>query len=125
MIIINSFGVLADYYKYSKSVLIGKSLEKRFISDGGQNPIDAAYSGCKVYHGPFVSNFEEIYQIFAEHNISKIVHSPKELAENLEIDINNYSKDNQNFSNLLKELSHKTLQDVMKNIDLFLLNEIK
>ena len=125
VIIINSFGVLADYYKYSKSVLIGKSLEKRFISDGGQNPIDAAYSGCKVYHGPFVSNFEEIYQIFAEHNISKIVHSPKELAENLEIDINNYSKDNQNFSNLLKELSHKTLQDVMKNIDLFLLNEIK
>ncbi len=125
VIIINSFGVLADYYKYSKSVLIGKSLEKRFISDGGQNPIDAAYSGCKVYHGPFVSNFEEIYQIFAKHNISKIVNSPKELAENLEIDINNYSKDNQNFSNLLKELSHKTLQDVMKNIDLFLLNEIK
>ena len=67
VIIINSFGVLADYYKYSKSVLIGKSLEKRFISDGGQNPIDAAYSGCKVYHGPYVSNFEEIYQIFAKH----------------------------------------------------------
>ena len=125
VIIINSFGVLADFYKYSKSVFIGKSLDKRFLNDGGQNPIDAAYSGCKVYHGPYVYNFQEIYSILALHNISKIINSPRELAENLAIDINNVSEDNQNFSHLLNELSHKTLKDVMKNIDLFLLNENK
>ena len=80
---------------------------------------------CKVYHGPYVYNFQEIYSILALHNISKIIHSPRELAENLAIDINNVSEDNQNFSHLLNELSHKTLKDVMKNIDLFLLNENK
>ena len=28
-----------------------------------QNPIDAAKLGCKIYHGPYVYNFKEIYEI--------------------------------------------------------------
>ena len=119
--LVNSYGETKFFLKYSKIVFMGGSL----IPHGGQNPIDAAYSGCKVYHGPYVYNFQEIYSILALHNISKIIHSPRELAENLAIDINNVSEDNQNFSHLLNELSHKTLKDVMKNIDLFLLNENK
>ena len=28
---------------------------------GGQNPIDAAKMGCRIFHGPYVYNFQEIY----------------------------------------------------------------
>ena len=57
IIIINSFGVLQNYLRYAKSVFIGKSIIKRLKDDSGQNPIDAAYLGCKVYHGPYVIKF--------------------------------------------------------------------
>ena len=40
---------------------IGKSLIKRLKNVSGQNPIEAAKFGCKIYHGPYVYNFEEIY----------------------------------------------------------------
>mgnify|MGYP007000301074 CR=1 len=36
------FGILQNYFKYAKSVFIGKSTLKKFENDGGQNPIDAA-----------------------------------------------------------------------------------
>ena len=35
----------------------------------GKNPIDAAKLGCKVYHGPYIYNFQEIYEIL-KNNIS-------------------------------------------------------
>ena len=67
--IINSFGVLQNYFKYAKSVFIGKSTISKLENDGGQNPIDAAKLGCKIYHGPYVYNFKEIYDILEKNNI--------------------------------------------------------
>ena len=55
---------LNNYFKYAKSVFIGKSIIKKLKNDGGQNPIDAAKLNCKIYHGPYVYNFKEIYKIF-------------------------------------------------------------
>ena len=49
MLILNTFGILQNYFKYAKSVFIGKSLIKKLENDGGQNPIDAAKLGCKIY----------------------------------------------------------------------------
>ena len=57
IVILNSFGVLNDYFEHAKSVFIGKSMVKKLKNDSGQNPIDAAYLNCKIYHGPYVSNF--------------------------------------------------------------------
>ena len=48
IVIINSFGKLQSFYKYSKSVFIGKSIIKKFEDVGGQNPIEAAKLGCKI-----------------------------------------------------------------------------
>ena len=47
IIIINSFGVLQNFFKYAKSVFIGKSLVKKLKNNGGQNPIDAAMLNVK------------------------------------------------------------------------------
>ena len=31
-----------------------------------QNPIEAAKLNCKIYHGPYVTNFSDIYEILAK-----------------------------------------------------------
>ena len=53
IIIINSFGELSNFLKYAKSVFIGKSTIKKIENKSGQNPLEAAYLGCKIYHGPY------------------------------------------------------------------------
>ena len=63
IIIINYFGALKNYFKFAKSVFIGKSMLEKLKDNAGQNPIEAAKLNCKIYHGPYVYNFEEIYQI--------------------------------------------------------------
>ena len=49
--------MLNSYYKYAKSVFIGKSTIKKLEKVGGQNPIDAAKLGCKII-GPYAYNFK-------------------------------------------------------------------
>ena len=92
IIIINSFGNLPKFFKYAKSVFIGKSTIKKFKNVGGQNPIDAAKLGCKIYHGPYVYNFKEIYEILKKNNISKEINNYDELAKILIQDFNNLKK---------------------------------
>ena len=38
--------------------------------------------GCKIYHGPYVYNFKEIYEIF-ENNISKEIKNPEEFSKKI------------------------------------------
>ena len=100
IIIINSYGELQNYFHHAKSVFIGKSMIKRLKNDSGQNPIDAAYLNCKVYHGPYVSNFHEIYEIL-KNNISNQIKNFEELSKNLISDLNKFQKQN-NFSKNMK-----------------------
>ena len=116
----NSFGVLQDYFKYAKSVFIGKSTLKRLIKEGGQNPIDAAKLGCKIYHGPYVYNFQEIYEILNKNKIAKKVESFEELGNNLINDLSDPLKKERNFSNILKNLSQKTFEDTIRSINNFI-----
>ena len=120
VIVINSFGVLQDYFKYAKSVFIGKSILKKFKDDGGQNPIDAAKLNCKIYHGPYVYNFDEIYKIFKEKDVAKEVKTYEELSDNLIEDLKNPLKITNNNSDFIKNLSQKTLVNTMKNINNFI-----
>ena len=120
IIIINYFGVLKTYFKHAKSVFIGKSMISKLKNVGGQNPIEAAKLECKIYHGPYIYNFKDIYKILEKNNISKKIENFEELSENLLVDLKNpYKQKNEN-SNLLNELGKKTLTDTMVLIDAFL-----
>ncbi len=123
IIILNSFGVLSYYFKHAKCVFMGKSLIKKFDKSGGQNPIEAAKFGCKIYHGAFVYNFEEIYKIFQSYKISEKIDSSDELADKVALDLTSKEKDTKRFSTVMNDLSDKTLKGTMKKIDKFLLNE--
>ena len=125
IIIINSFGILNEYFKYVKSVFMGKSLLKKLENVGGQNPIDAAKLGCKIYYGPYTYNFKEIYEFLNKNEIAIKVASPDELAENLLIDLKSEYKEKQRFSSILEVLSKKTLNKTMERNNFFLSNEIK
>ena len=125
IIIINSFGVLQNYFKYSKCVFIGKSMIKKLENDSGQNPIDAAKLRCKIYHGPYVYNFKDIYEILEKNNISKEIRTHEELSINLIKDLKSPLKADDEISNSINDLGQKTLTDTMKYINKFLINEIK
>ena len=114
--------ILYDYFKYSKSVIIGKSTLKKFKNIGGQNPIDAALLGCKIYHGPYVYNFKEIYNILEKNNISKEINNFDELTNNLIDDLKSLNKDKEETSSLIKNFGQKTLTDTMEKINYFLFN---
>ena len=124
IIIINSFGNINEFLKYTKSVFIGKSTIKKLEKVGGQNPIDAAKLGCRIYHGPYVYNFEDIYEILKENNVSQLVKTPSELAEYLSNDLKKEVEKNKDFSKTMDELGNKTFIETMKTINEFLPNEI-
>ena len=122
IIIINSFGILNKFFKYAKSVFVGKSLLKKFKDSGGQNPIEAAALGCKIYHGPYVYNFQEIYNLFEKNMISKQVNSEEELVKNLINDLDGTEKNNRTNNIFLNNLGQEILERTMTKINNFILS---
>ena len=83
IILVDSYGEALKFYDVSKYVFLGKSLVKSLIKDGGQNPIEPARLGCKIFHGPYISNFFETYEFFKNLNITKEVNNSNELSISL------------------------------------------
>ena len=123
IIIINSYGVISDYLESCKSVFIGKSMLKKLKHVSGQDPIEAAKLSCKIYHGPFVSNFEEIYQLLNELKISKTIYNETELSDCLIEDLNNFSKTYDKNISTINSLGEKILEDTYNELNLSLKNE--
>ncbi len=124
IIIINSFGDLQKYFKHAKSVFIGKSTIKRLQDDSGQNPIDAAYLGCKIYHGPYVYNFNEIYEILKNNGISKKINNYLELSENLLSDLKNFKEKKTKNTNTIQTLGHNIFINTTNIVQNFINDKI-
>ena len=122
IIIINYFGALNNYFKYAKSVFIGKSMDRKLKNESGQNPIEAAKLNCKIYHGPFVNNFKDIYKILEVNKISKQIENFEGLCSNLFLDFENLNMKNKN-ANLIDDLGRQTLKETMVLINNFVKNE--
>ncbi len=90
--LVNSYGKTKSFYKECKNVFIGGSL----IKHGGQNPLEAVRYGCKVFHGPNISNFREIYGFLKKKNFSKKVVNDQNLVNLL-------------LSNFKKKTEHKKI----------------
>ena len=79
---------------------------------------------CKIYHGPYVYNFEEIYKILEANNISKEVENFEDLSKNLVEDLENPAKRESQNSQSINNLAEKTLADNMKLIENFISDEV-
>ena len=51
--------------------------------------LDAVKLGCKIYHGPYISNFKEIYRYLREKKIACEISNEIDLSQNLIEDFNN------------------------------------
>jgi len=85
IVIVDKFGIADDIFESVKIVFMGGSI----INHGGQNPIEPARFGCKIFHGKNIFNFTEIYDLLEKNNISKLTKNSRELTT----EIDNYFKD--------------------------------
>ncbi len=121
IIIINSYGNTSKYLKLCKSVFIGKSLIKKLEKVAGQNPIEAAKLGCKIYSGPYIYNFQEIYELLKKNDISEIINSENELSNKISIDFKTTSKDKDTKIKIINDLGDKILVDTHAEVNKILI----
>ena len=112
VILVDSYGESLKFYNISKYVFLGKSLTTSLTKDSGQNPIEPARLGCKIFHGPYVSNFAEIYKYFNELGISKEVNSSNELSLSLVEEF----KDNKPKNPEIAEKIETYCQNILNNV---------
>ena len=120
ILIINSFGVLSKYFNYCKNIFIGKSFIKKLELVGGQNPIEAAKSGCKIFHGPYVYNFQEVYGFLKSYGISEQVNDVEELSKKIIENLENPKKINEQQIDLLNIYGEKILKQIIKELNKFI-----
>jgi len=73
----DTMGELGLWYRLAPISFVGGSLEPV----GGHNPFEPAALGSVILHGPYVSNFSDIFQRLTEAGAARLVSSPGSLAE--------------------------------------------
>ena len=113
--IVDSYGEAKSFYKLSNIVFLGGSL----INHGGQNPLEPARFGCRVFHGPHVQNFNEVYKLLENNNIAFKFTNINQLI-NL---INKTLKSKKNINNKvikIKKIGSKILNKTLNEINNYL-----
>ena len=103
--LVDTYGETKVFFKVCKTVFLGGSI----IRHGGQNPLESIRFGCNVIHGPYIKNFQEIYNLLKLKNLSTKINNKHQL-------INAINKSFNNNSNSQKKI------DILKNIGLKILN---
>jgi len=113
--LVNTFGETKLFLKICKIVFLGGSL----IKHGGQNPLEAARIGCKVIHGPNISNFLEVYNLLNKNNISSKIKTTKQarsiIQKNLDIKFSS-KKIRKKLSSIGNEVLFKNQKEINKYI---------
>ena len=116
IILIDSYGESLKFYNISKYVFLGKSLVRSLIKDGGQNPIEPARLGCKILHGPHVSNFVEIYDYLKKLEITKQINNSNELSLLLVEEFKEDKPKNQEIAAKIENCGQKILNNVITEL---------
>ena len=89
------------------------------INRGGQNPLEAARYGAKILHGPFVSNFTDIYNLLKSNKISKKIYTATQLSKEISF------KKNVQSGLKIKNVGEKILKKTIKVLDKHIFDELK
>ena len=111
---------MSKYFNYCKNVFIGKSFIKERERESGQNPIEAAKLGCKIFHGPYVYNFQEVYNLLKSYRIAEETKNEIELAQKIikNIEVQKISSKKQ--INLLNKYGEKILKKTSEQFNRYL-----
>ena len=113
--IVNTFGETNKFHKIASSVFLGGSIIKR----GGQNPLEAARHGARIFHGPHTENFIDVYKKLKSLKISRKITSSKELATKITF------KKNKNAGVKIKNIGEKILNKTIKELDILINDDFK
>ena len=113
--IVDTFGETKKFHKIGCSVFLGGSI----ISRGGQNPLEAARFGARIFHGPNVDNFKDVYKLLKSLNISKKINTPKQLSS-----LVSFNK-NKNTAKKVKKIGRTILNKTIIELDNLINNEFK
>ena len=120
ILLVNTYGEALKFYKSVKCVFLGKSLIESLKNDSGQNPIEPARLGCKIFHGPYTSNFNEVYQFLNSLKISYKINDPEILAKLI---IEELSKEKVVDEFVIKKIESygaNTFNNVLKEINIYI-----
>ena len=120
ILLIDSYGEALKFYQISKCVFLGKSTIKSLINDSGQNPLEPSMAGCKIFHGPYVSNFNDEYKYLNSLGIAKKIHNSNELEKSLIEDFQSNNDEDVNISKKIKEYGETILNNVIKEIKIYI-----
>ena len=116
ILLIDAYGEASKFYDISKCVFLGKSLIKSLINDSGQNPIEPSRLGCKIFHGPNVSNFVEIYEYLKSLGVAYEISSSEELSQVLVEELKEDKVINDGIIQKIESFGQNTLDNVIKEL---------
>ena len=119
ILLIDAYGETKKFYDISKCVFLGKSLIKARAEDGGQNPIEPSRLGCKIFHGPYVSNFEEVYKYLSSLNVAKEISGEEDLAQSIVEELNLNNEKDQQAIKKIENFGENTLNSVLEEIKVY------
>ena len=90
------------------------------INNSGQNPIEPARRGCKIYHGPNVSIFSEIYEYLKSLNVSKEINNSEELSQSLVVELDSDKTIDNQLVEKIENYGVNTLNNVLKEIKIYI-----
>jgi len=102
---------------FCKNIFIGKSLIKKLRLVGGQNPIEAAKLDCNVYFGPYVYNFQEVYDFLKTNNMAEQINNEYELASKIIKKFENPKKIEKQNINFINNYGDKILQHTIEELN--------
>tara|TARA_Y100000590_G_scaffold75479_1_gene83351 strand:+ start:473 stop:1717 length:1245 start_codon:yes stop_codon:yes gene_type:complete len=112
--IADTVGELNLFYELANFIFIGGSL----VRHGGQNPLEAAFLGKAVIHGPNIKNFADVYEILNHMKLTSLVNNERQLQMYIE---ENYKKSNASSSNIsvsrIKKEGKQALQNSINAIN--------
>ena len=73
----DTMGELGLWYNLSNIVFLGGSI----VDNGGHNPYEPCRFGTAIMHGPFVYNFQEIYDLLRSSGVATMVENSESLVD--------------------------------------------
>ncbi|MDC0059472.1 3-deoxy-D-manno-octulosonic acid transferase [Pelagibacteraceae bacterium] len=120
ILLIDTYGESSKFYQISKCVFLGKSLNESLSHDSGQNPIEASRMGCKIFHGPYITNFSEIYKYLKSLGVTHEISSSDELSKSL---VDELKLDKTLDKDIVKKIENygiDTLNNVFREIKIYI-----
>jgi len=112
VLLVDAYGESLKFFNLSKCVFLGGSL----IKHGGQNPIEASRLGCKIFHGPNINNFTEIYDYLKSIDVTIQVRSPDELNQSLVEELRADKPNNNHIMEKIENYGENILNNVIKEL---------